>query len=231
MNLAIIPARAGSKGIPGKNLVDFCGKPLIQYTIEAALSCSLADDVILSTDSLEIKDAALKAGLNTEYLRPEHLATDRSSMVDVVLDCLDWYLNNVNGGVENILLLQPTSPLRTAYDIDAALNLYLESRAHSLISVNKVAHHPYECLKGKSTDWVYLAKPNVNATRRQDYDDNFYFINGAIYISSVAHLRKSKNFIDEKKSVLYVMSQEKGLDIDYMEDLVYGEFILKNSMK
>jgi len=228
--LAIVPARSGSKGIPGKNLVEFYKKPLIQYTVEAALASKLIDDTVLSTDDPQIKEVTSKFGLSTTYIRPDYLATDSAGMVDVVLHCLDWYIHKNGDIVSDVILLQPTSPLRTAFDIDAALGLYLESKCNSLVSVNRMTHHPYECIKGKSSDWEFIAKSESNPSRRQDYEDNFYFINGAIYIASIKHLRKKRSFIDEGKSLIYVMTPERGLDIDYKEDLLYGEFILSNSL-
>ena len=231
MRLAIIPARGGSKGRLDKNLVKLNGMPLIQYTIEAALGSNLIDDVILSTDSIQIKEFAASIGLTTEYVRPRHLATDSSSMIDTVLHCLDWYLTSCDKKVNDVVLLQPTSPLRTSIDIDSALDLYLTAGAHSLFSVNKLANHPFECISGNSGGWSYLAKSRNRTIRRQDYEEDYFFINGAIYITSKKYLKENKSFIEENKSLFYLMPTERSIDIDDLNDLNYAEFILYNSKK
>jgi N-acylneuraminate cytidylyltransferase/CMP-N,N'-diacetyllegionaminic acid synthase len=230
--LAIIPARGGSKGIPNKNIINLNDKPLIQYTIEAAKNSQKIDRIFLSSDNNEIIKTARKLGVNSRYIRPSHLANDTATAVDVVLDALIWLKENENYVPDAVLLLQPTSPLRISEDIDQAIKQFVLESTDSLVSVHKMIEHPNECVFDiENKDWKYLAKENKNATRRQDYKNDFYYINGALYLANVNFFKKEKVFIKEKNTSFYVMPHERGIDIDEYYDLDMARMILQREKK
>ena len=160
--LGVIPARGGSKGVPRKNIRLVNGRPLIAWTIEAALGSAYLDRVIVSTDSCEIADLAIKLGAEVPFLRPAELAADDTPGVAPVLHAIEslpeysW-----------VVLLQPTSPLRTEKDIDAAVHIYRERNKKSLASINVMSEHPYECIELNNESWAYLANDESGASRRQ----------------------------------------------------------------
>ena len=141
--LAIVPARAGSKGLPGKNIRLFCGKPLLQWSVEHGLSSRYVDLVIVTTDSTEFADIARKSGALVPFLRPDHLSSDTASSADVILHAVD-FLEERGDIFDVLVLLEPTSPLRSPEDIDKALEmLATEPDAESVVSISRVeAHHP-----------------------------------------------------------------------------------------
>lgn len=211
--LGLITARGGSKGLPRKNVLTVGGKPLIGWTIEAALKSRFIERVVLSSDDDEIMEAAKTWGCEVPYRRPAHLANDTASSMDVVLHALGQL-----PGYEYLVLLQPTSPLRTAADIDAAFELLQSTGASSCVSVCEADQSPYWMFRIKNGSKVERLLPDeTSATRRQDLPP-IYVLNGAIYIARVDWLRQSKNFLGEG-CVAYVMPRERSLDIDNAEDL------------
>jgi CMP-N,N'-diacetyllegionaminic acid synthase len=206
--LALIPARGGSKGLPRKNVLPAGGKPLIAWTVEAALSSKCVSRVVLSSDDDEIIAAAKAAGCEVPFRRPPELAGDNTSAMDVVFHALD----NLPG-YEYIVLLQPTSPLRLGSDIDGAVDLLKIHKAPSCVSVSEVDQSPY---------WMYnlnahsilshLIDPIHKLYRRQDLPPT-YILNGAIYIAKVDWLLLSRSFIG-KETVGYVMPKSRSIDID-----------------
>lgn len=222
--LTIIPARGGSKGIPRKNLVQLAGKPLLQYTIEAAKSANLGN-ILLSSDDAEILALGAQLGIKSDYVRPQQFANDTAGMVDVVLHALEWWEMTYRVIPEHVLLLQPTSPLRSSADINAAVAHYLRMQADSLVSVHSLSEHPYECVRIVENKLDFLCKPDKPVVRRQDYDNNFYYINGAIYLTTTKFIKENKKFIDANTS-MYVMDRRNGVDIDEPADLQWAEFLL-----
>jgi CMP-N,N'-diacetyllegionaminic acid synthase len=220
---ALIPARGGSKGIPRKNIKLLAGKPLIVWTIEAALRSSLLCDVIVSTDDLEIADIARRAGAKVPFLRPPELAQDQTPGIAPVLHAIDKLRE-----YDSVLLLQPTSPLRTTEDIDGLLSLVSEKNASSMVSVTEAAAHP---------NWVYRLNSDttlvrfVNAepiARRQDLPPAFA-LNGAMYFAQIKWLRLSAGLIGAE-TMGYVMSKEHSVDLDTPLDWKLAEQLLKDSM-
>jgi len=227
--LAIIPARGGSKGIPKKNIIDLNGKPLIQYTVDVAIESKKIDRVFLSSDDDEIISTVQKMGLYSKYKRPDTFAGDTATAVDVVVDALSWLEKNEGYTPDAVILLQPTSPLRLSSDIDEAIEQFVKNSKDCLVSVHEMIEHPYECIQGiESDDWQYLVKQEISATRRQDYKDKFYYINGAMYLVNVDFLKKNREFIIEGNTSFYVMPHERGIDIDEYSDLKRAEFFLKD---
>jgi CMP-N,N'-diacetyllegionaminic acid synthase len=220
MILAIIPARFGSKGIPRKNIMDLCGKPMIQYSIEAAIGSKYIDEVLISTDDGAVIDIASKMGLECKYRRPDELAQDTTSMFDAVDHALKWFKSERGFLPDSIILLQPTSPLRNQFDVDKSIELFRESPIQSLISVHKLSEHPFECIKKDTNDWKFLAEPPKYVTRRQDFKEDFYFINGAIYLINTSLFLREKLFFIKGQALLYEMPRERGIDIDSMSDLI-----------
>jgi CMP-N,N'-diacetyllegionaminic acid synthase len=211
--LGVIAARGGSKGLLRKNVLDAGGKPLISWTIGAAQNSTSITKLILSSDDEEIIQTALSWGCEVPFVRPSELAYDSSSSIDVVLHALDEM-----PGFDYVMLLQPTSPLRTAEDIDDAFSLLQLNGSNSCVSVCEAEQSPYwmyELNEDKILNPVIAQK--LQLTRRQDLPP-VYMLNGAIYIANVEWLRSTKNFLAEG-CIGYIMSKRKSLDIDTAEDL------------
>jgi len=220
--IAIIPARKGSKGLPNKNIKVLLGKPLIAYTIEAALEASQISEVYVSTDDQETADIAIKYGAKAPFLRPSELATDTSLAIDVYLYMIDK-LEAMNCMVEAFVVLQPTSPLRSAIDIDQAITLFNEKKADSVVSYVKESH---------PISWHKFIDENLHITpifeeiinNRQDHLTSYY-PNGAIYVFRTVIIKERKYYTTN--SFAYIMSKQKSVDIDYLEDFDYVEFLMK----
>lgn len=221
--LAIIPARAGSKGIPNKNMHALNGIPLMKYTIQSAIKSDIIDHICLSTDSEEYRKYGLKCGIEVPFLRPSELATDSSSTVSVVDHALNWYIEYGNFNPEYILLLQPTSPFRRPESIKKALDMIKENKANSLISVNEVSAHPCEYIvPNNNSSFTYVMNPPQKAGR-QNYP-LVYFINGAIYLFKASYFKETKQIFDNQAALL-VTENFESVDIDDMFDLVIAESI------
>lgn len=219
--LALIPARGGSKGIPNKNIKDLCGKPLIAYSIEAALSSRLIDDTVVSTDSLDIANIAMRYGARVPFMRSVSLAGDMSATIDVVIDAVHrlWEAGNVYG---HLVLLQPTSPLRTTQDIDEAINTYIESGYGRLASVSEVNDHPI-LIRAIENGKLKKLLDTSSTVRRQDMP-SFYRVNGAIYIMRIDELKPDTSFNDSL--IPYVMPRARSIDIDEPMDFEIAEYIM-----
>lgn len=222
--LAIIPARGGSKGIPKKNLHEVAGKPLIAWSIEAALNSELLETVVVTSDNQEILEFSKQYEKLITIDRPENLAKDSSPTEPVIRHVLDE-LNAVEN-YQYLILLQPTSPLRTNNDIDDAIRTIKNSEATSLISVIQPDHHP---LKSFVKDEKGYLKGLVNNQfpfmPRQELPET-YQPNGAIYIVEVKEfLKNNKLFTD--RTIAYTMSSSKSIDVDSLEDVKKIENQLK----
>lgn len=226
--LAIIPARSGSKGIKDKNIISLNGKPLISYTIDAAKKSKYIDDIVLSTDSQRIANVAIKYGAEVPFIRPEELATDRSKTIDVVLHAIN-YLGNEGRFFDTLILLQPTSPLRTKEDIDCALEEYVKNDYKSLASINQVKEHPI-LIRSINDNGELSSLLNENSTvRRQDLSV-YYRINGSIYINSIDEINELTSFNDN--IFPFIMDTSHSIDIDDQIDLLNTKYYLeKNKVK
>lgn len=221
--LAYIGARGGSKGLPGKNIKLFCGKPLIAWTIAAALESAYVDAVVVSTDSSEIAEIARAHGAIVPFLRPANLATDEASAHDAISHCLDWFDQESSACFDYIMLLHPTCPLRNAQHIDDAIKKYFLSpfsKQKTLVSVFK-ADSKSAWLMENSGDYVrFILQFDVNNPRRQN-NQICYYPNGAIYLSS---WRDAKDFFFYgEKTIPYVMKRDESIDIDTLEDFEEAE--------
>ena len=210
--LALIPARGGSKGLPGKNIRPAGGRPLIDFTIAAARAAQCVDRVVLSSDDDEIMRVARDCGCEVPFRRPAELATDEASSIDVVLHALDALPAH-----DLVVLLQPTSPLRTAEDIDGACRLMLQRDAQSCVSVTPAEQSPYWMFR-LSGDGLLdpLLTDSARASRRQDLPP-VYVLNGAVYVARCEGLRRERSFVGPR-TVGYVMPAERSLDIDTPAD-------------
>lgn len=222
--LAIIPARSGSKGIKDKNIKNINDKPLIAYTIEAALKSKCFEDVIVSTDCEKYKIISEQYGAWVPFLRSKELAQDESTTNDVVEDVL--LRLKKNGKKYNyIMILQPTSPLRDYEDIRNSIKEFKEKKANSLVSMCECEHSPLlSKLLGKEMRLDGFLS-NFNRIRRQDLK-KFYRLNGAIYLIRVDYFLKYKNFYREN-SYAFIMDKTKSIDIDDMNDFEYAEYLIK----
>lgn len=222
--LIIIPARGGSKGIPKKNIVPLNGRPLIDYTIKAALEIADVERVILSTDSDEIAETARQCGLEVPYRRPAALATDTAGSREVILDVMDW-ADRQGLEYDAVVLLQPTSPLRTAGDIAGAMALYDEADADMVVSVAEARSNPYyNCFETDDDGYLHVSKGDGLYTRRQDVPAAYEY-NGAVYVIRPESIRKMAMGAFPRR-VPYVMPAERSVDIDAPVDLLIASHLL-----
>ncbi len=227
--LAIIPARGGSKGIPRKNLVLLHNRPLIWYTLRAAQAARSVTDILVSTDDDEIASVCEQTSVPVPYRRPAALAGDAAGMIETLVHALDWWRDRQGEDPDLVVLLQPTSPLRSADDIDGTVALLRESGRPSAVSVHEMAEHPMECLRVAGRAWTFLERPPAGAVRRQDYGARFHFVNGAVYAARPEFVRgRGTLMVEGEETALYVMDRMRGIDIDDPEDLHLAEAILSH---
>ena len=228
--VAVIPARGGSKGLPGKNKRLLLGKPLVTWPIKAALDCIHIDRIILSTDCSEIAKIGNIAGADVLKIRPDKLADDTAKSIDVILHELAE-LEKLNESYDYVVMLEPTSPLTEASDISTAL-LRLESKrnhADSIVGVSVIeASHPEFSVKKMSQDIIVPAYANDfnNLRRRQDIE-KLFFLEGTLYASDVSVLRNKKNFY-HSRTMGYEVPRWKSIEVDEMIDFICIEAILKH---
>ena len=223
--IVVITARGGSKGVIGKNIKELGGKPLIQYTIDAAREIFDDKKIIVSTDSEKIKTLVESFGLEVPFTRPEELAIDTANSRDVLLHAIDFFKNKNGFDPDCIILLQPTSPFRNSRHIKEALKLYT-SCIDMVVSVKETESNPYYVLFEENVNGVLKKSKEGNYTRRQDCPRVWEF-NGAIYIINTNSLREKK--IGEfDKIIKYEMDSETSIDIDNELDWKVAESILNN---
>ena len=212
--LAVIPARGGSKGIKNKNITELAGRPLLQWTIEAAEKSKYIDRFVLSSDDPQIQMVAESLGCEVPFTRAAHLATDEASTIDVLLDVLERV-----AGFDVVALLQPTSPFRSAKDIDSCLELMTRDGAPSVVSLCAVRDHPALVFKLQSDKKIapFLSNPPSQSLRRQDLPAAFK-LNGAVYIANIPWFIKNRTFT-AAEAVGYIMPESRSIDIDDAQDL------------
>lgn len=219
--LALVPARGGSKGVPRKNIRDLGGKPLIAWTIEAALASRYVDDVVLSSDDPEIIDVATRHGAQAPFIRPAELASDTADSLSVVRHALGTLL----APYDLLVLLQPTSPLRAAADIDGAIEHCLHQQASSCVSLCEVDKSPWWMMTIQDNNRLRpLLAGQAIPTRRQDAPP-VYALNGAVYVARCSHLLGGGGFITDD-TVAWLMPKERSVDIDTEMDLKVLNFHL-----
>lgn len=221
--LVVIPARGGSKGIPGKNIKLLGGKPLVCHSIDHARSIASDTDICLSTDSAEIRQVAEDYGLHVPFLRPAHLATDTAPTADVLLDALERYAE-IGRHYDTVLLLQPTSPLRTPLQIREAMALYgaTTPAPDMVVSVCPAAANPYYDIFETGPDGtLHISKGEGLYTRRQQAPEVWQY-NGAIYVINASSLR-AMPMGAFKRRLPYRMDAASSLDLDTLLDWQMAE--------
>lgn len=203
--LAITLARAGSKRIKNKNLLKILGTNLLEISYLKSIKSKFFKEIYLSTESKKIASEGKRIGYKVPFMRPEHLSKDRSKSETVILN----FLKKINKRFEYIILLQPTSPLRNFYHIDAAIRKFLKENSESLISISS------SIKKHKLSIGI---KNNFLSKKEKKINGKYYFINGAIYISKIDKFKKNKSFFSKKTS-FYIMPEKFSLDIDTPKDL------------
>ncbi|MFT9494662.1 cytidylyltransferase domain-containing protein [Anaerosolibacter sp.] len=226
---AIIPARGGSKGIPKKNIKLLNGKPLISYSITEAQKSSYITDVYVSTDDQEIARISEAYGAKVPYLRPSNLSIDSSPTIDSILHMTEWLLTSGNKIPEYICVLQCTSPLTKASDIDGTIKKLIETGMDGAVSICEAEVNPYWTNVFKGDRLEYFIEEGKNITRRQDLPEIFR-LNGAIYVVKTEVLL-SERTLEPKNITGYVMSNESSIDIDTMQDFMLAEFLMKEREK
>jgi CMP-N,N'-diacetyllegionaminic acid synthase len=218
--LALIPARGGSKGIPRKSIRPFCGKPLLQWTIDVALAAPSVDRVVVSTDDTEIADVARAGGADVPFLRPPELASDTAPGIAPVLHALQHLPE-----VSDVLLLQPTSPLRVVEDVEAIVALRRQAGREAAVSVTLSSKHPawMFLLTQEQQLEPLLQSPQV-ACRQQLQSP--YVLNGALYLASRQFLEREGSFLTAE-TLGHVMPPERSVDIDSPLDWQWGEFLMQ----
>lgn len=225
--LAIIPARGGSKGLPGKNVRCLGGLPLIASSINAARSSGCVDRIIVSTDSDEIANIAREYGAEAPFKRPAQFATDTSPSSELILHALQWVMENERTIYDIFCLLQPTSPFRNGKHLVEAITKFHNCKeATSLISISETTRSPYWMKKINGVYLEELINGDYSTVRRQDLPKT-YSVNGAIYIMYTEEFLKTKRFLTDR-TTYYLMDSVSSLDIDNELDFKFAEFLLNN---
>jgi len=228
--LIFVPARGGSKGIPRKNLISLLDKPLIGYTLDIIKELIKNKNhewiPLISTDDSEISKYCENQGFNMSYKRPKRISDDDSSVIDAIRHSNNW-LNHKNIFPDAVLLLQPTTPIRKKEDIIKAINKVKVKKEFSIVSVTEMREHPNESVVLNKEGWSFLSKPNDKKVGRQQYDKNFFFIDGNFYFSSMNTLKKENSFIIQNFTEFFILNQRWSIDIDEPEDLLVAEALLR----
>ncbi|NQY21381.1 MAG: acylneuraminate cytidylyltransferase family protein [Campylobacteraceae bacterium] len=220
--LVIVPARGGSKRLPRKNVLPLNGKALISYSIEAGLNSKYVDKTIVTSDDKEILDISLSCGSNI-IKRPDYLASDTASSFDAILHTIE----NIES-YDYIILLQATSPLRTAKHLDEAIVLLEEKNADAIVSVCEMDHSPlWSNTLNENSSMEDFLKEEVLNKRSQDLE-TYFRLNGAIYICKTTKLLEEKSFFLKKNIYAYKMQRKYSIDIDEELDFKIAELLLKN---
>jgi len=223
--LAIIPARGGSKGVPGKNIRPLGGRPLLAWTIAAAQTAATRMRVVVSTDADDIAAVALQSGAEVPMRRPPELAQDDTAGVEPILHAVEWLDREEGYRPELVIVLQPTSPLRTGEDIDAALRVLREHGAGAVVSVAPTPHHPAWMKRVTSDGELVDAFPSADVLTVRQRLAPIYVINGAIYLVARDVLVQRRSLY-AAKTYAYLMPPERSIDIDNLWDFDLAELAL-----
>lgn len=227
--LGLIPARGGSKRIPNKNIKLLGGIPLIAWTIKTSIASNACSRIVVSTDDEKIASIAQEFGATVPGLRPPELATDESTSVEVALYELSRH-EEAYGPVDGLLLLQPTSPFRTAENITRAVALYeVTGGRNAVVSVSKAPVHPAWCFRLTDPGRLKPYLAGTDQSKRSQDLETAYTLNGSIYLISPSQLRNGKNFLPTTVVPFVISSIEEALDIDTEDDWIMAEFFLNKS--
>lgn len=224
--LCLIPARGNSKRLPGKNIRQLGGRPLIAWSLAAAQESGIFVDIIVSTDSSEISEIANQWGGWVPWLRPKELATDTAKSIDAAIHAIDWYENNF-GCVDGVMLLQPTSPFRSSESIRGAAEIFKNCDKNPVVSLSPAAENPAWMFRLNKGVLVPLLGFEGFGARSQDLD-SAYTLNGAIFLATPTILRQRKTFITETTVPIIMKNPAEGLDIDNEWDWELAQYIAKD---
>ena len=225
--IGIVPARAGSKGLPRKNIAPLCGKPLIAWSIEAGLRSQYIDLVIVSTDSNKIASIAAEYGASVPFIRPAELATDKTPTIDVVIHALEYLHNERKQRFDYTVLLEPTSPLRDEADIDRAIKQLVDNvGASSLVGISRTeAQNPaFLVVLSENNFLLGLDQSEIKPVRRQEISD-VYFLEGSIYVSDTKTLIARRTFCHQE-TLGCIFPKWKSLEVDDIDDLIMVEALM-----
>ncbi len=230
--LGLIVARGGSKGLPGKNVRDLLGKPLIGWVSESAANSERIDEVAVSTDDDDIRTAAVNHGARAPFVRPPELATDSALVIDVILHALDWFEEHEQKFFKYVCLAQPTSPVTSAGDYDRAIDLAFRENADTVISVYPVDHHPHFHFTLEETtfraQWLFGA-PDGAMRRRQDLGE-IYARTGNVYVFRTALLREKRSLYGDRIHAV-IVPRERAVTIDTEYDFAVAELQMKRYLE
>lgn len=227
--LFLIVARQGSKGVPNKNIRELSGIPLLAFKAISALKSDYCSRLIISTDSETIGNLARRYNVEFPFIRPDYLATDTASSIDVVLHAMDWIEMYDNQRYDALALLEPSSPFLTYLDINNAVRLYEEKKAISILGVKETeVNTSFIAEIGEDLNMIkhYEKILALSKLRRQDFKKE-YTMNGAIYLCDWEYLKKKKSFHSEK-TYAYIMPSERSIEIDNVQDLSYANYLITN---
>ena len=230
--LSLVVARDGSKGLRNKNIINLCGKPLVQWTIEASKKSKIIDHTLVSTDSVKIINLSKKLNIDAPFKRPKHLCKSDSPIGKVVEHSVNWVRKNIKTKFDFLILLQPTSPLRTSIDIDKAIKYYFRNSKNyteTMVSVCKAPRKVGWIMERKKKYISFALKKTRNrkVQMRQKMED-YFLPNGAIYF---CNLNKFKGNFYTNKTFFYEMELEKSVDIDDKTDYEIVKKIMKKGLK
>ncbi len=227
--IAIIPARSGSKGIKDKNLIDFCGKPLLSWSILSALNSNMFDRVLVSTDSERIAEVAKRYGAETPFIRPKSLSQDHVHSVHVILHALDFLYQKESYEPEAVAMLLPTSPLRSSKNLQEAVSLYLNGNDRSVIGITGLGKN-LNNLRFSTNNVLSFISNDIDPNRQRQGQQEIFTVNGAIFISNAKILKKKETFHTER-AIGYKMSKDNSIDINSHDDLKNArEIYFKNNV-
>ena len=222
--ICLIPARSGSKGIKDKNIISIGNENLIERAYKFALKVISKDKIVISSD-YDFETFSSFLDKSKYRKRPKLLSNDHASIIDVCIDTFEYFSETFGKNFTDLILIQPTSPLRNSSDLENAINLYKKQNLKSLASVSPVIQHPYEIIKGHNHKWSPLLKWEGHKNR-QSLDNFYYFINGCFYIMNLEYLKSQKKIVN-KNTFMFLMNQKYIIDIDDYEDLNLVKKILK----
>lgn len=229
--IAIIPARGGSKGLPGKNILPLCGKPLIAWSIDKAAKSRYLDQVLVSTDSPEIADVARRHGANVPFLRPAELATDDASTYDVIRHVLEYCRTAQGSEFNYVVLLEPTSPLREDGDIDRMLEA-LDGRTEefdAIVSIGEVTQHP-SIMKRLIGDRIEPFSSALAQTNRRQDNGPAYFPYGVAYVAKT-HVLLAENTFYARRCMSFPIKRYQNYEIDDLYDLICVEAVMRHEWR
>ena len=219
--LGIIPARGGSKGLPRKNILPFANKPLIVHSINQANKSKYIDKLILSSEDQKIIDICKSYKIDIPFIRPKSLSQDETSGLDVVFHAVE----NMQG-YDIVVLLQPTSPLRTFKDIDKCIEKLINRDVNACVSVVETSKSPYWMFElNEHENFIPVVKNTPLVSIRQNLPRTFG-INGAVYVAKIDWYKKTKEFINEE-TIAYIMPKDRSIDIDTKEDFLFAEYLIE----